>query len=88
MHKFLICLSHSKEIPLLFDLTQSIKFCLVSGMTIRLFFNINIGVFGVAIIKCRVGAHNVDFQIPEALKRYSSDNFTSGVDNMDKDRKI
>ena len=30
----------------------------------------------------------MDFQIPEALKKYSSDNFMGGVDNMDKDKKI
>ncbi len=29
-----------------------------------------------------------DFQIPEALKKYSSDNFMGGVDNMDKDKNI
>ena len=32
--------------------------------------------------------NKVDFQIPEALKRYSSDNFMGGMDNMDKDKKI
>ena len=30
----------------------------------------------------------VDFQILEALKRYSSDNFMGGMDNMDKGKKI
>ena len=30
----------------------------------------------------------IDLQIPKALKKYSSDNFTGGADNMDKDKKI
>jgi hypothetical protein len=47
-----------------------------------------LGVFGMSTVQRRVGANKVDFQIPEALKRYSSDNFMGGVDNMDKDKKI
>ena len=47
-----------------------------------------LGVFGMSSVQQRVGANKVDFQIPEALKRYSSDNFMGGVDNMDKDKKI
>ncbi len=47
-----------------------------------------LGVFGISSVQRRVGANKVDFQIPEALKRYSSDNFMGGVDNMDKDKKI
>ena len=47
-----------------------------------------LGVFGMSSVQQRVGAKKVDFQIPEALKRYSSDNFMGGMDNMDKDKKI
>ena len=32
----------------------------------------------------RIGANKVNFQIPEALKRYSSNNFMGGVDNKDR----
>ena len=39
-------------------------------------------------VQQRVGANKVDFQIPEALKRYSTNNFMGGIDNMDKDKKI
>jgi hypothetical protein len=42
----------------------------------------------MSTIQRQVGANKVDLQIPEALKRYSSDNFMGGVDNMDRDKKI
>ena len=42
----------------------------------------------MSTIQQRVGANKIDFQIPEALKKYSSNNFMGGVDNMDKDKKI
>ncbi len=47
-----------------------------------------LGVFGMSTIQQRVGSQKNHFQIPEALKKYSSDNFMDGVDNMDKDKKI
>jgi hypothetical protein len=47
-----------------------------------------LGVLRMSTIQRRVGANKVDLQIPEALKRCSSDNFMGGVDNMDKDKKI
>ena len=47
-----------------------------------------LGVFGMSTIQRRVWSQKIDFQIPEALKKYSSDNFMGGVDNMDKDKKI
>ena len=47
-----------------------------------------LGVFGMSTIQQRVGANKIDFQIPEALKKYSADNFMGGIDNMDKDKKI
>ena len=47
-----------------------------------------LGVFGMSTVQQRVGSQKMDFQIPEALKKYSSDNFMGGVDNMDKDKKI
>ena len=47
-----------------------------------------LGVFGMSTVQRRVGSQKMDFQIPEALKKYSSDNFMGGVDNMDKDKKI
>ena len=42
----------------------------------------------MSTIQQRVGANKIDFQIPEALKKYLSDNFMGGIDNMDKDKKI
>ena len=51
-------------------------------------FILTLGVFGISSVQQRVGANKVDFQIPEALKRYSSNNFMGGMDNMDKDKKI
>ncbi len=42
----------------------------------------------MSTVQQRVGANKVDFQIPEALKRYSSNIFMGGVDNMDKDKNI
>jgi hypothetical protein len=47
-----------------------------------------LGVFSMSTVQRRVGANKVDFKIPKALKRYSSDNFMGGMDNMDKDKKI
>jgi len=47
-----------------------------------------LGVLGVSTIQRRVGANKVDLQIPEAMKRYTSDDFMDGVDNIDKDKKI
>ena len=49
-----------------------------------------LGVVGMSTVQRRVGSQKMDFQIPEAeaLKKYSSDNFMGGVDNMDKDKKI
>ena len=47
-----------------------------------------LGVFGMPTVQRRVGSQKLDFQIPEALKKYSSDNFMGGVDNMDKDKKL
>jgi hypothetical protein len=41
----------------------------------------------MSTIQQRVSVNKIDFQIPEALKRYSSDNFMGGVDNMDEDKK-
>ena len=45
-------------------------------------------VFGMSTIHQRVGANKIDFQIPEALKKYLFDNFMGDVNNMDKDKKI
>ncbi len=45
-------------------------------------------VFRMSTIQQRVGSQKIDFQIPEALKKYSSDNFMGGVNNMDKEKKI
>ena len=47
-----------------------------------------LGVSGLVTVQRRVGRDKVDFQIEEALKRYTSDNFMGGVDNVDKDKKI
>jgi hypothetical protein len=47
-----------------------------------------LGVSGLVPIKRRVGKDFVEFQIEEALKRYTWDNFMGGVDNIDKDKKI
>jgi hypothetical protein len=47
-----------------------------------------LGVSGKVSVKRRIGANKVDFQIEEALKRYTRDNFMGGVDNVDKDKKI
>lgn len=47
-----------------------------------------LGVSGLVTVQRRVGRDKVDFQIEEALKRYTHDNFMGGVDNVDKDKKI
>ena len=47
-----------------------------------------LGVSGLVTIQRRVGRDKVDFQIEEALKRYTRDNFIGDVDNVDKDKKI
>jgi hypothetical protein len=47
-----------------------------------------LGVSGLVTVQRRVGRDKVDFQIEEALKRYTRDNFMGGVDNVDKDKKI
>jgi hypothetical protein len=42
----------------------------------------------MVMIQRRVGPEKTGFQIPPALKKYTSDNFMGGVDNMDKDKNI
>ncbi|KAL3800369.1 hypothetical protein HJC23_003665 [Cyclotella cryptica] len=51
-------------------------------------FILMLGLFGMSTIQRQIRANKVDLQIPEALKRYSADNFMGGVNNMDKDKKI
>ena len=51
-------------------------------------FIFTLGVFGMSTIQRRVGANKINFKIPEALKKYSANNFMGGIDNMDKDKKI
>jgi len=45
-----------------------------------------LGVSGKVSVKRRIGAIKVDFQIEEALKRHTCDNFMGGVDNIDKEK--
>ena len=47
-----------------------------------------LGVSGLVTVQRRVRRDNVDFQIEEALKRYTRDNFMGGVDTIDKHKKI
>ena len=47
-----------------------------------------LGVFRLSIIQCRVGPEKIDFEITTALKKYTSDNYMGGVDNVDKDKCI
>jgi hypothetical protein len=52
------------------------------------FYISSLGMSGKVSMKRRIGANKVDFQIKEALKRYTCDNFMGGVNNIDKDKKI
>ncbi len=47
-----------------------------------------LGISGSVTVKRRVGKDFVEFQVEEALKRYTRDNYMGGVDNMDKDKKL
>ena len=48
----------------------------------------SLGVFGISTIERRMGADRVTLQIPDSLKRYTSDHYMGGVDNIDKDKCI
>lgn len=47
-----------------------------------------LGVSKKVTVKRRIGSESVEFEIEEALKRYTRDNYMGGVDNVDKDKKI
>ena len=47
-----------------------------------------LGISGSVNVSRRVGANTVQLPIEISLKRYTSDNFMGGVDNVDKDKKI
>ncbi len=47
-----------------------------------------LGLFGMSTIQRRVGPEKINFEIPEALKLYTKDNYMGGVDNLDKDKCI
>jgi hypothetical protein len=46
------------------------------------------GVSGNVTANRRVGSRQIDWQIKEALKRYTPDNFMGGFDNVNKDKTI
>ena len=70
-----------------FDPVNKVLFGQWNDNKVVLFIS-TLGVIGMSSVQRRVGANKVDFQIPEALKRYSSINFMGGMHNMDKDKKI
>jgi hypothetical protein len=45
-----------------------------------------LGVSGLVTVTRRVGSEKVDFQVQEALKQYTRDNFMGGVNNVDRDK--
>ena len=47
-----------------------------------------LGLFGLSTIQRRVGPDKIDYEIPEALKKYTKDNYMGGVDSLDKDKCI
>lgn len=47
-----------------------------------------LGKYGQTTVERRVGATKEKFDIPQALYRYTTDNFMGGVDSHDKDKSI
>ena len=47
-----------------------------------------LGMSGSVTVSRRVGANTVELPIEISLKRFTTDNFMGGVDNVDKDKKV